>query len=350
MSLSLRVRLPLARFDLDVAIASTSRSLAVFGASGSGKTSLLECLTGWRRPADGRIEALGTVLFDATQRIDLPPERRALGYVPQDVLLFPHLSTRQNILFGAAPGGSELVERALDVLELRPLLNRPVTTLSGGERARVSLARALASRPRLLVLDEPFGSLDWELRRRVLPHLVRTSEAFDVPLVFVSHDPTEVQALCAEVVVLERGRVVAQGPPARVLADRASHEVGFENVLRGIARTEGGRTRVEIAPGVDLRVAGSGAVAGEPALVALRAEDVIVAVGELPRTSARNVLPARVAALRVDGEDAWLDADAGGARIVVSLTRSSVEELGLAPGTAVRLVAKAQACRVLAGG
>ena len=219
----INVRMRLAHFVLDVAVSSPARTLGVFGPSGAGKTSLIETLAGWRRPESGRIRLNDTLLFDGSSGVSLPIEERRAGYVPQDALLLPHWNVERNVRagelrHGEASADPELFERTTAMLEIGHLLERPCTALSGGERQRVALARALVSRPRFLLLDEPLGSLDLPLRRRILPYLIRVRDEFGLPTVFVSHDATEVQALCDEAVVMEAGRAVEQGSHDELVA------------------------------------------------------------------------------------------------------------------------------------
>lgn len=190
------VLLPLAHFDLDVTFASQAKVTAIFGPSGAGKTSLLDAIAGLRALQRGRI------VLDDTTLSDLPPQRRGIGYVPQENALFPHLTVEQNIRYGVH---AEL--RAIDVLELAHLLPRRVTDLSGGEQKRVALARALAVQPRLLLLDEPLSGLDAPLKSRILELLQRIRDELAVPMVYVTHDQAEVEVMAGEVVFLERGRV-----------------------------------------------------------------------------------------------------------------------------------------------
>ena len=345
------VELPLGRIALHVRGASDARALGIFGPSGAGKTSLVEALAGWRRPRAGRIVVDGEVWFDSAGDADRPASERRVGHVPQDLLLFPHWTVERNVRAGLARGGDEsTLQRAVDVLEIATLMQRSPSTLSGGERQRVALARALASGPRVLLLDEPLAARDLPLRRRLLPYLARVREAFDVPLVLVSHDPTEILALCDECVRLVEGRAVEHGPARRVLLDAARDAGTFENVLRGrVVAAAGGSTRVALAPGVELAVAGLRDGTGADVLIALRAEDVLIATGELPSISARNVIPAVIADVRLEGEDAWVEARvADDVHVTVLLTPSAIRDLGLSTGSAVRLVVKAQSCRVLA--
>lgn len=351
------VRLPLAPFELDVQLSSSARSLGVFGSSGAGKSSLLEAIAGWRTPASGRIQVGGRVLYDHASKTSVRIEERGVGYVPQDALLLPHWNVARNIRAGAARGASgthddDLVRRTIDILEIGPLLERSCLRLSGGERQRVALARALVSRPALLLLDEPLGSLDLPLRRRILPYLIRVRNEFELPTVFVSHDATEVQALCDEVVVLDAGRVVAQGVPSETLRYVRTGERAFENVLAGSVSTlREGTATIELDGGGSAQVPARGLTAGARALFAIGSDEILIALDAPSRISARNVLPALVE--RVDaGPDEVVRVDArllrgNGARLSASLTRSSVEELGLRQGLDAFLVFKTNSCRVL---
>ena len=239
-------------FTLEVSADLRGRVTALFGPSGAGKTSLLEVVAGLRRSARGRIELGGRVLADDASRQFTPPERRRVGYLPQEGALFPHLSVRANLCYGqprrpwrgaADPARSPAfaLEAVCAVLEITPLLDRPgVGGLSGGERQRVALARALLSGPELLLLDEPLASLDAGLRQRILPYFRRVRDEFGVPMLLVTHAPAEVVALCDDVLILECGRVVAHGAPTELFEParepayvrRASAEPAPEEVQR----------------------------------------------------------------------------------------------------------------------
>lgn len=351
--IELRVREELERFTLDVDLRLEAGAVGVFGPSGSGKTTLLEHVTGWRRGGDARLSVGGRTLRDGREFV--APERRGIGYVPQDVLLFPHRDVRGNVEAGLAraEGRRDDLEAALDVLELRPLADRGVADLSGGERQRVALARALASAPSLLVLDEPLGALDLPLRRRILPYLLRVRERFSLPMLFVSHDPTEVLALCDTVVRLEAGRAVELGPAAETLRGPELGSASFENVLGGrVVGSVGGTAEVELPGGARFRIPGAGLEERDAALFALRADDILLSAEPVRGLSARNCIRARIDGVHERGGTSLLlvrpgpDPDAAPA-LSVSLTPEARAELGLERGGEVVLIVKTHACHPL---
>ncbi|MCP3960230.1 MAG: molybdenum ABC transporter ATP-binding protein [bacterium] len=362
-ALDVDVRLALDRFEVTVAFSASKPVTGIFGASGAGKTSLLEAVAGLRRGARGRIRLGDDVWLDSDARRFVPPERRWIGYVPQDGLLFPHLSVRANLLAGArrARRAGHNPERSLstvaELLELARLLERDVVTLSGGERQRVSLGRALCSGARLLLLDEPLASLDLPLRRRLLPFLRRVRDELTVPMLLVSHDPIEVQALCDELIVLREGTVVARGEPRTVLRDPEvfplAEKEGYENVLSGRPVRQLASTSVvhlgDENSGVELivpRLATDGEV-----LVTLPANEILIAT-ESPRgISARNVLAAKVTEIRSLGHLGLVTAELGEGvpPLVVEVTETTPAELGLELGQQVFLVIKATSCRLYGG-
>lgn len=220
MTLFARIHHRFRGFVLDVEFDSPGPVLGVFGRSGSGKTTLLHALAGLFRPQRAEVRVFGETLDHRPGGTWLPPERRGLALVPQDPLLFPHLSTRRNLTY--APGAARELDgergrRIVEVLRLGPLLERNSRTLSGGERQRVALGRALLSRPRLLLLDEPAASLDDELVHEVLALLVATKHALGVSMVFVTHRAAELRTIADDCLILDAGRVVAKGPPDDVL-------------------------------------------------------------------------------------------------------------------------------------
>jgi len=213
----LRFQLTQGAFKLEADLAITARAVALFGPSGSGKTTILEVIAGLRSPHHGRITVRGRVLCDTEARTNIPVRDRHVGYVPQDVLLFPHLDVRQNVTY-SQPRRRHIDVPDLDhLLGLTALMDRNVSGLSGGERQRVALARALYSGPDVLLLDEPLAAVDLARRRLILDTLVAIRDDLRVPLVYVTHSPDEARAIADYAVVLDEGKVVAAGKPEDVL-------------------------------------------------------------------------------------------------------------------------------------
>jgi molybdate transport system ATP-binding protein len=213
MNLQLKnIFLPLADFPLQIDLEIERQVTAIFGPSGAGKTSLLDLIAGLRRPESAVVRLDGQVLTDTAARTNVPTRLRQIGYVPQDLALFPHLSVRHNLLYGCKnnSGSNPLFnhEHVTTVLEIGPLIERAVTNLSGGEKQRVALARALLASPRILLLDEPLASLDTVLKSKIIPYLARIRDEFHLPMLYVTHDWAEAQALCEEALIMERGKIV----------------------------------------------------------------------------------------------------------------------------------------------
>ncbi len=209
-----KIRLPLAGFELEVDLELTAERTGIFGPSGAGKTSLLETIAGLR---EATCEA---IRFNGSDFSALPVRQRRIGYVPQDDSLFPHLDVRRNLLYGrpaAAHDPKFSLAHVIQFLAIEPLLERDVRQLSRGERQRVTIGRALLSEPQLLLLDEPLTGLDRELRETILEQLRKLPSEFNLPMLYVTHDRAEAIALCDEVLLIERGKIVGRGKPREVL-------------------------------------------------------------------------------------------------------------------------------------
>jgi molybdate transport system ATP-binding protein len=221
--LSVAIRHPLGRIELDVTFTTTHGLTALVGPSGAGKTIVLEAIAGLQRPSQGRIQLNADVLVDTSAGTFVPPHRRRVGYVSQEPRLFPHLTVRQNLLYGHwfTPAAQRRVAPGdmVDLLDLGALLSRRPARLSGGERQRVALGRALLASPRVLLLDEPLASVDAGKRQDILPYLDRLRTDLRLPMLYVTHLFTEISARADEAIVLDEGRIVASGPPERVRPD-----------------------------------------------------------------------------------------------------------------------------------
>lgn len=331
-------------FDLDVAFSAPAGVTALFGRSGSGKSSVVNAVAGLLRPDAGRIAVGGEVLFD--DRTNVPVHRRRIGYVFQDARLFPHMSVARNLRYG----GDRDEGRVIDLLGLAGLLDRRPATLSGGEKSRVALGRALMSGPRMLAMDEPLAALDGPRKAEILSYLERLRDAVGIPILYVTHDVSEVARLATTVVLMEAGRVTACGPVAEILADPAS--VPLMGVRDAGAVVTGRIALYDVTAdlttvafdGGRLVLPGRLGVLGSAARVRIAAQDVILARVRPEGISALNVLPVRVTGLRVgEGPGVAVGLACGQARLLARVTRRSAEALGLAVGQEIFAILKATA-------
>lgn len=355
----LKCTLLLGSLTIDVDVVFEARVTSIFGPSGAGKTSLLDAIAGLRPVASGEIEIGGRYLFSSSRGINLSPQERSVGYVPQEAALFPHLSVRKNILFGAKRKGTPsltagiTLDHVAEVLEIETLMDRPVNGLSGGETQRVALARAILSRPQLLLLDEPLASLDIGMKERIIPYLRRVRDEFGIPMIYVSHNSTEVLSLADWVVMIKRGRVLTQGIPrevlmsGRILSDLEESQV--ENVFSVSlleSDSRGGWSRVELESGRELFIPFTAGPVGRPLQIGIRGDDIVVATRSPEAISAANVLPGLVRQIETTEGKAILKIEAGDV-FFVRLTSAAAERLNLSAGAKVFLVIKTRSCLVL---
>ncbi len=352
--LEVEVYLRAGQFVLDASFASDGRLTVLFGRSGAGKTTVINAIAGLIRPERGRIAVDGQVLFDDSRGVCVPTHRRRIGYVFQEGRLFPHLSVRQNLLYGRwfAPrdGRRESVDRVVALLGLGALLDRRPARLSGGEKQRVALGRALLSGPRLLLMDEPLASLDTARKDEILPYIERLRDESGIPIVYVSHAVPEVVRLASTMVLMVDGRVVATGSVPDIMGrPELSSRIGRDEagaVLEAKVAahdTEFGLTRLAAAAG-DLWVPRVDAAVGSALRARIRASDVMVATRPPDQLSALNVLAGTVREIRRSADaTAELRLDCGGDALLARLTWRSVERLDLRPGSSVYAVIKAVA-------
>lgn len=341
--LSVALRHRFAGFTLDAAFEAPAGVTALFGRSGAGKTTIVKAVAGLLRPEAGRIEVDGRVLLDTAARVSVPVSRRRIGFVFQDARLFPHMTVRQNLNYGRrfAPkgeGGAGF-DATVEMLGIGHLLARRPGTLSGGERGRVGVGRALLARPRLLILDEPMAALDAARRREILPYLERVRDHAGIPILYISHDMAEVARLATTLVLIEAGRVLRAGPIEAVTADPATaaaldrHEAGAVLSARLLAVEGDGLLRLAVDGG-ELLVPGGRPDAGS-LRVRVRAQDVILSLQRPQQTSALNILPAQVAEVVEDGGTCTVQLRLGaGALLLAQVTRRSAAALNLRPGLA----------------
>lgn len=352
LSFQCRHRFP-GGFELDVAFEVDRPITSLFGPSGSGKTSLLSTIGGFLRPQTGKIRLADQVVLDTAGGVCLPPERRRLGMVFQDHLLFPHLSVEANLRYGQRRRRRRRevdLDRVVDVLEIGPLLRRYPRNLSGGERQRVAVGRALLSGPELLLMDEPLVSLDAPLKARILAYLERVVAQWNVPVLFVTHAQAEVRRLADWVVVLQHGRVVAAGPPDEALSRPEplawKNSVGPVNLLRlEEVRCDDGQAVGRVGSQL-LHLPAEDLPSASPLFVQFAPTDVTLSRRDVAGLSARNHLRGVVRQL-VPLKHATFVAIDVGQLLWAEVTAEAAEELELTPGRDVTCLLKVHSLRVV---
>ena len=350
--LSVDVYTSLPGFELDCAFESESGITALFGRSGAGKSTLVNAIAGLVRPQRGAIVVNGERLFDSARGIDVPVERRRVGYVFQEGRLFPHLTVRGNLDYGLRRVGAReryvQLGQVVDLLGLEHLLERRPANLSGGEKQRVAIGRALLASPRVLLMDEPLAALDVLRKSEIMQYIERLHEEISVPIVYVTHAIEEIVRLADTVVVLAAGRVIAHGPVSDVMGrpELRAQTGRFEGGSVIEARVAAHDLQYDLTTlafsGGQLTVTGIDALIGQSIRARVRPRDVSLALTQPTDISTLTVLRGRIVEIGAeDGPTANVRVDVGGATIVARITRLSVNRLGLAAGREVYAMIKA---------
>ncbi|MBD3663706.1 molybdenum ABC transporter ATP-binding protein [Sulfitobacter aestuariivivens] len=342
MSLIVDIQHRFGDFDLTVAFEAGPGITALFGRSGAGKTTVVNAVAGLLTPDQGRVRFDDQTLFDSTTGQDLPADKRHFGYVFQDARLFPHLTVRQNLEFGAkytqnAPVAS--LDETADLLGLQGLLARAPNTLSGGEKQRVALGRALLSQPRMLLMDEPLASLDGPRKQDILPFLEQLRDGlFTIPILYVSHAVDEVARLADRLVLLQDGQVRAQGPLFDVMADPAAvpllgvREAGAVLEAEVCAHADDGLSTLRLSAG-NLELPGVQAAVGSTVRLRVLAQDVILSLDRPDGLSSVNILPVKIDQVHPgDGPGAAIALSSGTDRLLARVTARAVKEMRLHQG------------------
>lgn len=351
MSVEIDIGHRLGGFTLEARFNSTGRLTALFGPSGSGKSSLINIVAGLARPERGRVAVDGRVLVDTAKGIFVPRHKRRIGMVFQDARLFPHMSVSSNLRFGrwftqAAQRYADF-DTVIDLLGIRQLLARRPSGLSGGEKQRVAIGRALLASPRLLLMDEPLASLDDNRKAEILPYIERLRDETGIPIIYVSHSVAEVARLASDVVMLSDGKVAAAGPTSEILqrldllpaGERGEGGAVIDTVVASHDAIFG--MTILASPAGEVRVPQLDMQAGTPVRLRIRARDVMIAT-ERPRgLSALNILPGRIASLVSDGgSGVEVRVDCNGVAVLARITEQSRQALALKEGMAVFAVVK----------
>jgi len=356
--LHVRARLARGAFQLDVDFSVPRGITILFGPSGAGKSTLLDCIAGLITPDDAEISVGTKELYSSARKTNLAPQQRHLGYLFQSSALFPHLSAKQNIDYGiahlVAHDRNAAVVEVLALFRIDALASRKPAELSGGEAQRVALARALVTNPTALLLDEPLSGLDAELKSSIIADLCAWNAAHQIPILYVTHDRAEVDALGERVITIDKGKIVQQGIPRQVLdaprRERLALASGFENILEGVVK------EVRLEDGI-MRVALNGSSAsievplghnkpGETVRIAIRAGDILLALERPTGLSARNILHGTIQSLEQRSATMICKVSAG-ANFEVHVTLSAARSLGLRVGSEIWLVLKTYSCHLV---
>ncbi len=351
MTLDVSVRHRLDAFSLDIAFSAEGGITALFGRSGSGKTSLIRILAGLIRPDEGHVRLDGETILDTASKAVTPPHRRRFATVFQEGRLFPHLSVRQNLLYGRwfsrDPAETGEIERVVGLLGIAPLLARPTAHLSGGEKQRVAIGRALLARPRLLLMDEPLAALDDARKAEILPYLERLRDETAIPILYVSHSVTEVTQLADRVLMIENGRLTASGTASDMLSLPGSsaaisrREAGTVIEATVLPHQPDPRIVKVAAGGLTLFLAGAARQPGQRLRLRIAARDILLATRRPEGLSALNIIKGVITGMAPSGQDQIdVTLDCAGTRLTARITTVSADMLALTSGMPVHAVIK----------
>jgi molybdate transport system ATP-binding protein len=352
VNLSLTATKTFASFTLDASVTVDGDRIGIFGPSGSGKSTLVGVLAGLVKPESGEIVLDGEILYSSTGKINLPTHQRRIAMVFQQHGLFPHLNVRGNLLYGHKRCPQERrtidIDRLVAVLRIGDLLERGVAHLSGGEKQRVALGRAILANPRLLIMDEPLSALDDPLRFQIIPYLKSVSEQFGIPYLFISHSLVEMRLLTDRVVSMAGGRAAASCTPEELARQRlGSSQVGYINLLELSDMRERDGMCAYSWPGGELLLSAGNRDAAS-GLFELSSKDIILFKKHPEAISARNLLQCTVSGLFAGGAKIGVELQCGGGKLVAEIVPDAARELAIDKGCTVFAAIKASAFRRLA--
>ncbi|SNB45191.1 molybdenum ABC transporter ATP-binding protein [Geobacter sp. DSM 9736] len=350
MHLTLNVRKMYGDFTLAADVVVSGESVGIFGASGSGKSTIVGMLAGLVKPDAGEIVLDGECLFSSEKGIDQSPGKRRIAVVFQQHELFPHLNVKNNLLYGYRRCKAEHrridFDHLVDVLQIAPFLDREIDSLSGGEKQRVAIARAVLSNPRLLLMDEPLSALDDNLRFQIIPYLKSVSEEFAIPYFFISHSLVEMRLMAEQVLVVKGGSVAEQTTPDLLARSRMGRSpVGYINLLRLTDPRPDNGLHVYRWGGTDLVVSMGGTA--QESVFELSSKDMILFKKHPEAISARNLLRCRVTGTFSSGNRAGVELDCSRERLVAEVVPSALADLDICEGSEVFVAIKASAFRPL---
>lgn len=352
MQLKMMVHKSFGAFDLTADIAVTGDRIGIFGESGSGKSTLVGMLAGLLEPDSGEIILDGECLFSSAGRINIRPEQRRIGMVFQQHCLFPHLNVNNNLLYGfnRCPAEYRSIDfnALVEILKLEGLLGRDVANLSGGEKQRVALGRAILANPRLLLMDEPLSALDDSLRFQIIPYLKSVSEQFGIPYLFISHSLIEMRLMADTALVFDKGAMVGQMSSEQLARNRMGDSpVGYINLLKlgppspsaGLFAYPWGAARLLLSAGSER----------DSSTAELSSKDIILFKQHPEATSARNLLECSVRSLFSSGRKIGVELECAGNTLIAEVVQDAVNELNITPGSTIYAAVKASAFRMLPG-